>query len=578
MMNNQPLSDEQEAFARKTFIEPVLFAERVLGANLWEKEVEILESIRKNRRTAIKACHGVGKTFSLAVAALWWLTRYREGIVLTTSSTERQVKTQVWSEIRRAATHAKVPYPKLKSAELTLRDKNNYALGFSTNQTENFQGYHGKNVLIVVDEAPGIEPEFFDAIFGIMATGNVHIVIAGNPTVPAGPFFDAFNRKRALWNCITIDAFDAPNLKGITLEELLQMDPSGGGPLDQNPVPYLTTRRWVYEQYQDWWHGDETSSPTWMSRVRGQFPDQSQNALIKLSWLERARQQAIENPVKDTGRGRLIAGVDVGSGEAETVVYVCENRKGKSRIIDKGAWRAQDSRGNVLRFLEPYRNRLSAVRVDSIGVGHNFALHLQDKGLPVEFVNVCMSCDSRPEMANRNPAERFTNLKAQYYQTLADLLERDEIEGLTDETTVAQLSGLVYEIDAQGRMKIGSKEEAKAHGIVSPDRAEALMLALGKPSERVFTIYMIRDMAIKDHDLGVPIDEIVAEYDVSIEQLKRWIWEETKREGRCGRCGKPLPIDTPWICQRGLHFHTQCGKDDMFYAASGFYGNLLGLQ
>ena len=297
--------------------------------------------------------------------------------------------------------------------------------------------------MIIVDEAPGIEPELFDAIFGIMATGNVHIVIAGNPTMPSGPFFDAFNRKRSLWNCITIDAFDAPNLKGITLEELLQMDPSEGGPLDHNPIPYLTTRRWIYEQHQDWWHGDETSSPTWMSRVRGQFPDQSQNALIKLSWLERARQQAIENPVKDTGRGRLIAGVDVGSGEAETVVYVCENRKGKSRIIDKGAWRAQDTRGNVLRFLEPYRNRLSAVRVDSIGVGHNFALHLQDKGLPVEFVNVCMSCDSRPEMANRNPAERFTNLKAQYYQTLADLLERDEIEGLTDETTVAQLSGLV---------------------------------------------------------------------------------------------------------------------------------------
>jgi len=124
-------------------------------------------------------------------------------------------------------------------------------------------------------------------------------------------------------------------------------------------------------------------------------------------------------------------------------------------------------------------------------------------------------------MANRNPAERFANLKAQYYQTLAHLLERDEIEGLTDETTVAQLSGLVYEIDAQGRMKIGSKEEARAHGIVSPDRAEALMLALGKPSERVFTINMIRDTAIQDHDRGVPIDEILAEYDVSIEQLKR---------------------------------------------------------
>src|ERR1700733_11981946 len=212
MMNNNLLTDEQKALARRTFLKPALFAKHVIGTNLWEKEIEILESIRKNRRTAIKACHGVGKTFSLAVGALWWLTRYKEGIVLTTSSTERQVKTQVWSEIRRAATHAKLPYPKLKSAELTLRDRNNYAIGFSTNQAENFQGYHGKNVLIIVDEAPGIDPELFEAMSGIMATGNVHIVIAGNPTVPLGQFFDAFNRKRALWNCITIDAFDTPNL------------------------------------------------------------------------------------------------------------------------------------------------------------------------------------------------------------------------------------------------------------------------------------------------------------------------------------------------------------------------------
>jgi hypothetical protein len=75
MKNKKTLSDEQKARTRKTLIEPVLFAKRVLGATLWEKEVEILESIKKNRRTAIKACHGVGKTFSLAVATLWWLTR-----------------------------------------------------------------------------------------------------------------------------------------------------------------------------------------------------------------------------------------------------------------------------------------------------------------------------------------------------------------------------------------------------------------------------------------------------------------------------------------------------------------------
>jgi hypothetical protein len=114
MKNNYDLSPEQKAYARKVFLDPVLFARRVLGTSLWEREAEILLSIQKNRRTAVKACHGVGKTFTLAVAALWWLTRYEEGIVLTTSATQRQVRTQLWSEIHRAVARAKVRYPKLK--------------------------------------------------------------------------------------------------------------------------------------------------------------------------------------------------------------------------------------------------------------------------------------------------------------------------------------------------------------------------------------------------------------------------------------------------------------------------------
>ncbi len=87
-----------------------------------------------------------------------------EGIVLTTSPTQRQVRTQLWSEVHRAVERARVPYPKLKTTELKFRDDNNFALGFSTNQAENFQGYHGKQVLIIADEAPGIESGIWDAV------------------------------------------------------------------------------------------------------------------------------------------------------------------------------------------------------------------------------------------------------------------------------------------------------------------------------------------------------------------------------------------------------------------------------
>ena len=116
--NNHELSVEQKAFVKKVVRDPVLFAIHILSVSLWEREADILRSIKTHRRTAVKACHGVGKTFTLALAVLWWLARYRDGIVLTTSPTQRQVRTQLWSEIHRAVERAKVPYPKLKTTEL----------------------------------------------------------------------------------------------------------------------------------------------------------------------------------------------------------------------------------------------------------------------------------------------------------------------------------------------------------------------------------------------------------------------------------------------------------------------------
>jgi hypothetical protein len=65
---------------------------------------------------------------------------------------------------------------------------------------------------------------------------------------------------------------------------------------------------------------------------------------------------------------------------------------------------------------------------------------------------------------------------------LAEAFEHDQIEGLTDDQTIGQLAEIKYEIDSHGRMKIEPKEKARERGVRSPDRAEALMLALGKSS------------------------------------------------------------------------------------------------
>ena len=54
-----------------------MFAKHVLGIDLWSVEVDMLRSIERNQRTAVRACHGVGKTLTLAVATLrcWRATR-----------------------------------------------------------------------------------------------------------------------------------------------------------------------------------------------------------------------------------------------------------------------------------------------------------------------------------------------------------------------------------------------------------------------------------------------------------------------------------------------------------------------
>jgi hypothetical protein len=64
--------------------------------------------------------------------------------------------------------------------------------------------------------------------------------------------------------------------------------------------------------------------------------------------------------------------------------------------------------------------------------------------------------------------------------------------GSSDETTIGQLAGVLYEIDSHGRLKIEPKERARERGASSPDRAEALMLALCKPP-RVFEHHSVRE-------------------------------------------------------------------------------------
>jgi hypothetical protein len=71
--------------------DPVLFAEVMLGHEVWSKQRQILQSVATCSRTAVKACHSSSKTFTAAEAVLWWITSHEEAIAVTTAPTWTQV-------------------------------------------------------------------------------------------------------------------------------------------------------------------------------------------------------------------------------------------------------------------------------------------------------------------------------------------------------------------------------------------------------------------------------------------------------------------------------------------------------
>lgn len=448
---------------RQTARDGALFVRRVLRHHTWSRQEEVIRSLLNNPRTAVAGCHASSKSFAAAESAIAWNTRYPDGVVIVTAPTFTQGKIGIWAEIRKALQAVElIEYPEPGADRWQITDANYAILRAAAKgvQGVRFQGFHSGHVLILVDEAPGVDAEIYEAIEGIRAGGTVHVGVFGNPTVPGGYFYDCFTKDRAQWHCIRIDGLDTPNLEGITLEDILQMPLDKGGPLDENPWPYLITRRYVREMLEFW--GED--NPRFQARVRGQFPQHAEDALIPLQWLEDARNRE----VRRTGQ-RVTAGIDVaGGGRAENVLYILD----KGHVVTPepivSTKQPDQATGDIVAALKDWRKDLGPIRYDSIGVGNRLGTIIRSERFDAVGVNV-------GEQANDK--ERFVLRRDELFWQLRELFREGKIAGLVDETTMAQLAAIRYEHTARGKIQVESKKDMAARGVKSMDRADAFMLA-----------------------------------------------------------------------------------------------------
>ncbi len=447
-----------------TVLSPTDFARDVLRVELWAKQKEVLSALPKHRRVAVKSGNGLGKGFSAAVAVLWFLHTHEPAIVLSTAPTFRQVRHILWRQIH--SLHRRAP-DTLKGKLLDTRwelDDDRYAMGLSADTADQFQGFHSPNMLIVVDEAEGVSDAIYEAIEAVMTSADPRLLLIGNPTTASGVFRRAFYQERNIYHCITISALDSPNVRAKRVV-----------------VPGLTTARWVEERRQIW--GED--NPLYRARVLGEFPDQAEDTLLRLSdveaaadrWTEFSRTpepgSASSGLTRRPPEGEVALAVDVARFGSDRSVILRRHGPAVAEIRTFNGMDTMELAGWVAAAIREFQP--SQTCVDEVGVGAGVVDRLREQGYGVRGVNVAHAARQK---------EIFANLRAEGYWHLRDRFVAGDISIPPDQQLMGELAALRYSYDSQGRILMESKEAMRQRGVPSPDKADALMLSFLTPLSR----------------------------------------------------------------------------------------------
>lgn len=468
MLWANPWYQAAQSFGADPYLhDPAAWVRDKLGEHLWSKQVEIAESVRDHPKTAVPSAHDAGKSFVASRIAAWWLDTHpsHEAFVVSTAPTFPQVRAILWREIGRAHRKGRL-VGRVNQTEWFIGDE---IVAFGRKPADYdpaaFQGIHARYVLVIIDEACGVPRALWDAVDSLATNENARILAIGNPDDPLAHFATVC-KPASGWNVIHIDGLKTPNFT----EERV---PPGLGEL-------LLSPDWVEDKRQRW--GEK--SPLYISKVRGEFPEDAEDGVVPLSWVRRCQRGPI--PGDD---GQLVQlGVDVGAGGDFTSIREVRGRRA-GRV-----WRnhSRDPENVVGTIMEALRlTRATVVKIDSIGIGWGIMGWLREKGeqglhgARIVGVNVGEGSTN---------SKRFPRLRDQIWWEVGRELSEDGGWDLSelDDDTVAQLIAPKYGIDASGRVKVERKEETKERLGRSPDDADALLLAFYEGKTRPQTSYTDR--------------------------------------------------------------------------------------
>jgi hypothetical protein len=438
---------------------PDLWCKDILGVQLWSKQREIIRSIFQNRDTRVRSCYSIGKTFVSACAVLAFMNLMTPCKVITTAPTWHQVSNLLWSEINYLFKTKLQPqgFPgDILQTMFRIRD-DWFAVGFSSRDAVNFQGYHQKNILVILDEAPGIRPEIVDGTKALTSSGNSHTLWIGNPIDQTDHFFKSFHDPNIPEYCkFKISAFDTPNF---TYEKV-----------SDEIKERLINPQWVDDRKKEW--GE--NSPLYQSKVLAEFPEGGENQVITL----RECQEAISREVVSEGNKEL--GVDVARFGSDLTVYT----KIQGNVIDV---QITESKKDTMEVAGRIKNMIDnegfvCAKIDVIGIGSGVVDRLTELIPSMSRNRVDIIGVNSSEKAF--DSEKYFNRRTEMWFDAKEWLKEGKIPN--DDTLIADLTSPLFTYTSKGQYKVESKEETKKRLGHSPDRADSAILAMQNTKRMVY--------------------------------------------------------------------------------------------
>lgn len=435
----------------------VLFSEEVLGLTPTDQQREAMELfVHGKGKIAIKSGHGTGKSCTLAVCVLWFLCCFELAEVRMTAPSSSQLYSTMMKEIR--LWYSGGILDELEAFEFTKdhvrvnhsKFSNNwFAKAVSVANPENISGAHATNLLIVVDEAAGVDGEVFYRLDGAMTTKNTRLIMAGNPSYCSGYFYDVFNKEEyaSKYDLLTFNSEDSPNVEESFIQEMR-------------------------EKYG-------VSSNIYRVRVLGEFAPLDEETIIARHRVKSALARDIEevNSVSDT----LHIGIDLssGTGNDNTVISIRRGNAEVNRIKVKRKLR--ESFEMTKDIIERNRKRFKkiVVNVDTTGLGSQFGQDLHDYYDTIDNVEV----NEINFSFRASDSETYGNIYTEMFFQLEEKIEEIKLFNLEESTVEEELGSRRFGYSIDGRYVVEKKKEFIKRSGNSPDEGDAVLLAFYEPQD-----------------------------------------------------------------------------------------------